>query len=125
MQQLAAGVRQIDASGRRWYTSEFKQGIVAACRAPGASISRIAVEHGLNPNLVRKWLDKAAGVGSTDNVTRLLPVIAAQSPEPSAESESVEASRFVIEVQLASGAVILVSEHARAEMVRAVIQSLR
>jgi len=127
MRGLAAvGVRQIDAAGRRWYTQEFKQAIVAMCRQPGASISAVAVEHGLNPNLVRKWIDKSEREQTDSGSARLLPVFASQSgdDEP-AERVSAETSPFVIEVQLPSGAVILVSERARAEMVRAVIASLR
>ena len=51
---------KIDAAGRRWYTSQFKGEIVARCLQPSASVSGIAVEHGLNPNMVRKWIERNA-----------------------------------------------------------------
>jgi transposase len=35
---------------------EFKLAVVAECRQPGASVSAVALAHGLNANLVRKWL---------------------------------------------------------------------
>jgi len=59
--KLRDGVRQVDAAGRRWYTKAFKAQVVAACRQPGASVARVSLEHGLNANLVRKWLRRAAG----------------------------------------------------------------
>ena len=40
---------------RRRHSAELKAKVVAACDEPGASISGIALAHGLNANLVRKW----------------------------------------------------------------------
>jgi len=45
------------ASRRRTYTTEFRQGLVAQCQ-PGVSVSRIALAHGINANLLRKWIDR-------------------------------------------------------------------
>ena len=42
---------------RRTYTTEFRQGLVAQCQ-PGVSVSRIALAHGINANLLRKWIDR-------------------------------------------------------------------
>lgn len=39
------GVRQIDASGRRWYTASFKREIVGQCLVAGASLSKVAIDH--------------------------------------------------------------------------------
>jgi transposase len=41
---------------RRKHSAEFKARVLAACREPGASIAAVALAHGLNANLVRKWL---------------------------------------------------------------------
>lgn len=111
------GVRQVDSAGRRWYTKSFKEAIVAACTQPDASVSRIAVDAGLNPNLVRKWLARAR---QEDAPLELLPVVAV--PEP--RTEDTPPWRHVVEVQIGE-AVILIGEHARAELVRAIVQSLR
>ena len=43
-------------SSRRVHSAEFKARILAECRQPGASISAVAIAHGLNTNVVRKWL---------------------------------------------------------------------
>uniref|UniRef100_UPI0013157129 IS66-like element accessory protein TnpA n=1 Tax=Marinobacterium profundum TaxID=1714300 RepID=UPI0013157129 len=44
---------------RRRYTPEFKARIIAACQEPNASVARIALDHGLNANLVHKWIRAA------------------------------------------------------------------
>ncbi len=43
-------------SSRRIHSAEFKTRILAECRQPGASVSAVAIAHGLNANVVRKWL---------------------------------------------------------------------
>ena len=40
---------------RRQHSAELKAKVLAACEEPGASISAVALAHGLNANLVRKW----------------------------------------------------------------------
>jgi transposase len=40
---------------RRRHSSQLKATVLAACNEPGASISGVALAHGLNANLVRKW----------------------------------------------------------------------
>ena len=41
---------------RRRHSAELKARVLAACNEPGASIAAVALSHGLNANLVRKWL---------------------------------------------------------------------
>jgi len=41
---------------RRRHDAQLKAGVIAACREPGASVAAVAQAHGLNANLVRKWL---------------------------------------------------------------------
>ncbi|MBK6867294.1 MAG: transposase [Burkholderiales bacterium] len=43
-------------SKRRVHTSEFKAQVLDECRQPDASVAAVATGHGLNPNVVRKWL---------------------------------------------------------------------
>ena len=54
---------------RRRHSDELKAKVLAACDEPGASISGIALAHGLNTNLVRKWRSgrgvKRAGMAVT------------------------------------------------------------
>ena len=44
------------AKKRRTYSAEFKQQIVQACKAPDVSIASVSLQHGLNTNLVSKWI---------------------------------------------------------------------
>lgn len=46
---------------RRRYTEEFKARVVAACQVTGVSVAAVALEHRLNANLLRRWLDQADG----------------------------------------------------------------
>lgn len=43
-------------SSRRVHSAEFKARILSECRQPGASVSAVALAHGLNTNVVHKWL---------------------------------------------------------------------
>ena len=45
-----------NSSNRRVHRAEFKAQVLAECRQPGASVAAVAIAHGLNPNVVRKWL---------------------------------------------------------------------
>jgi transposase len=43
-------------SSRRVHGAEFKSKILVECQKPGVSVASVALAHGLNVNLVRKWL---------------------------------------------------------------------
>ena len=50
---------------RRHHGPELKRQVVLACRQAGASVAAVSLAHGLNANLVRRWLRDdpgAAGV---------------------------------------------------------------
>lgn len=57
--------------GRRTYARQFKSEVVAQCLVPGASVSAIALSHGINANVIRKWLP--SGDALVSGVT-MLPV---------------------------------------------------
>lgn len=44
--------------GRRRYDEKGKRALVEAALQPGASVARLAQEHGINANLLRKWITK-------------------------------------------------------------------
>ena len=41
---------------RRVYSAQFKTELIAACQQPGASIAATAREHGMNANVLHRWL---------------------------------------------------------------------
>jgi transposase len=49
---------------RRQHTPEFKQKLVALCQ-PGASVSAAALAHGINANLLRRWIKQFSEVQSS------------------------------------------------------------
>ena len=41
---------------RRFYSPELKTQVMQECRQPGASIPGVALSHGINANIVHRWL---------------------------------------------------------------------
>ena len=41
---------------RNSYPKPFKAQVVQECLQPGAKISSVAIHHGINANVIRKWL---------------------------------------------------------------------
>lgn len=50
-EQMADGRRR-----RRVHSDEFKTNAVAACQQVGVSIAAVAMSHGINANLLRRWV---------------------------------------------------------------------
>ena len=82
-------------NGRRRYDPVSKQRLVEACRQPGASLAGLALRHGVNANLLRKWVAgqqrqrNGVAVGAIDRATEVfVPVVElcgmADPPEPPA-----------------------------------------
>ena len=62
---------------------ELKAAIVAECLAPGASVAAVALAHGVNANLVRKWIEKARpSTKASADVSWLAVVPDTPSPAP-------------------------------------------
>ena len=64
---------------RRRHSDELKAKVLAACDEPGASISGVAITHGLNTNLVRKW---RSGRGFKLAGTAITPAAPSKAPAP-------------------------------------------
>ena len=41
---------------RRYYSPELKTQVVAQCQVSGASVAGVALAHGINANIVHRWL---------------------------------------------------------------------
>ncbi len=44
--------------GRNCYDPEAKRELVEACLQPGVSVARLAMQHGVNANLLRIWIGR-------------------------------------------------------------------
>jgi transposase-like protein len=113
-------VRGRKRDGRSIYDRRAKQELVRRCQQPGVSVAATALAHGLNANLLRKWITMESGRRasgrSTDAV--LLPV----RTEPNAVPAPLPADGYV-EIVLAAGTIRL---HGRvaAETLRVALDAL-
>lgn len=90
------GVR-VNRTGRRTYTLDYKLEVVRQCRKPGVSVAAVALAHGINANLVRRWIvrHQSALLNPTSKLrAALLPVTidAATAPAEGRADNPVEAA---------------------------------
>jgi len=83
---------------RRDHSPELKRELVRQCLQPGASVSSIAMAHGINANLVFKWRREhlaalAASAGSSEALAPALLPITLASPTPSDATETPDSVR--------------------------------
>ncbi len=111
---------------RRTYAQQFKREVVAQCLLPGASVSAIALGHGINANVIRKWLPRPNPGTSTSLATmrpvRIEAAAAAVTPKPGMDP-IVAAERAPIELSLAGATVRLPAGFDPAEL-RSIVQIL-
>ena len=106
-------------------TREEKRRIVEATFVPGASIARVAREHGVNANQVFQWRHeyrKGALCVRQQAQSKLLPVTV--TPEPMSGTALAAAPAGSIHIELPGRAVISVEAGVDPELVRAVLGSL-
>ena len=63
--------------GRCRYDPDAKRELVAVCLQPSISVAKVALEHGINANLLRKWIGVyREKTSSAPNRSAVLPVFA-------------------------------------------------
>ena len=82
--EVSAGRRR-----RRTHSAEFKAQVVAACISPGVSIAAVAMAHGVNSNLARRWVLEAErrGGGALATASSAMPTAFVAVQLPPAETE--------------------------------------
>jgi len=104
LQRLVVGSKR---DGRRRYDKQAKAELVQACLKPGVSVARVALEHGVNANLLRKWitlhLQKQEQSPVAPSPPSFVPVVSADSCRKQAESG--------LRVRLPNGIEISLSGH--------------
>lgn len=77
-------VRLVGRDGRRRYDPGSKARLVAACLQPGVSLSGLALAHGVNANVLRRWVKdaKASGLPTVSSRSAFIPVVAADCGQP-------------------------------------------
>jgi transposase len=87
---------------RRRYSPDFKAQVLDECDAPGASVAKVAMSHGINTNVVHGWRKLAREAGAAGPVSsREFVAVALPAPpmQPVAERG--------IEVELRRGALAM------------------
>ena len=75
---------------RRRYGAELKAQILVECAAPGASVAKVAMSHGINANIVHSWRKQAREAGGVTLAERFVPVAIAPVVPLEADDRSIE-----------------------------------
>jgi transposase-like protein len=112
-------IRGQKRDGRCVYNREAKQELVRRCQQPGVSVAAMALAHGLNANLLRKWITVATrrSALSSRAAPALLPVTVAEPVTAAPSSDGY------VEVVLAA-ATVRVHGRVSADALRVVIDCL-
>lgn len=123
---IADLVKGRKSNGRCVYNRAAKRALVEAAQLPGVSVARLALDHAVNANLLRKWIrayeaKQAAAPRGSERSVALLPVIAT---EPLiAASAPVTSPDALIEIALGD-ATVRVRGAVDAQQLRTVIDCL-
>ncbi|MDV2080365.1 IS66-like element accessory protein TnpA [Marinobacter xestospongiae] len=93
---------------RRRFSRDFKAEIVAKCLEPGASVSRISLDNGLNANMVRRWIREVQRADKTPATQGFVPVsLPVATSAPANPSVSDKRSTIRIEIPRNGGSVVV------------------
>ena len=93
-----------DKDGRRHYDPQAKLELVRECLKPGESVANTALRHGINTNLLRKWITNSvqrSGMGTPAAVD--LKVLAVPNPFVAVRIESGASPTATTTVLMATG----------------------
>jgi transposase len=126
---IEGGVVHQTGKKRQRRTAEEKRRIVEATLVPGASIARVAREHGVNANQVFQWryeYRKQTSGNRDETKTELLAVTLASESGRRNKAEVVPSAPASgsIHIELPGRAVISVVNGVDTSLVRAVLESL-
>jgi transposase len=97
---IAAGRR------RRKHSEEFKAQAVGACEQPGVSMAAVALAHGINANLLRRWVLRhrsvdTAAPAATSGTAPAFVALALPAPTTAAGDIRIEIRRGATSVNIA------------------------
>lgn len=75
---------------RRRHGAELKAQVLAECNAPGASVAKVAMAHGINANIVHGWRKQARKAGAVTVAERFVPVAIAPVVPQVADDRAIE-----------------------------------
>ena len=95
---------QANRPTRRFYSPEFKTQVLQECRQSGASVAGVALAHGINANIVHRWLREPTASALSPQSQAFVPVTlndSAPGPAPHAEPD------IRVEVQRANATIVV------------------
>src|SRR3954466_13202691 len=114
--------------GRRNWSDASKRQIVAETLEPGSSVSIVARRHDVNANQLFKWrrAQLPQETGAVIETGQMVPVTVQPEPEPERHSRRRRTERAgFIEIELGSGARVVVRGEVPPRTLRQVIELLR
>jgi transposase-like protein len=70
-------------NGRRFFSEDYQRTVVERCLVPRASVAAVAMQHGFNANLVRKWIRRYQRERvKRGELSKLLPVTVSAAVAP-------------------------------------------
>ena len=102
MHTMASDARTTKVPKRRFYSTELKLQVVQTCAQPGASIAGVALQHGINTNIVHRWKREHSHATLVIEPQAFVPVTLNTEPEPVA-SKPVAAAAPEIRMELRRG----------------------
>lgn len=99
--RLPPGVLRVLSNGKRIYAEAFKDELVRQCLVPGTSVAATGLAHGINANLLRRWI-VLSGARASASVSRptLLPVTLREQPTMSQPLASPAPAPQSIEIEV-------------------------
>ena len=106
---------RVSRNGKRFFSASHKRAVVEKCLVPGASVSAVALAHGFNTNLVRKWIvTHQAARALARSAGALVPVSVIEAPATSASrpkrgpgKRAPQAASGWIEIEVGAARVIV------------------
>ena len=81
MHTMASQTRTTQGPKRRFYSLELKVQVVQTCAQPGASIAAVALQHGINTNIVPRWIREHRQGALVTQPQAFVPVTLSTQPE--------------------------------------------
>ena len=94
-------------SKRRFYSADLKCQVVAQCGQPGASIAAVALGHGINANIVHRWIREHGQGALAATSPAFIPVTLNEVPRQAAVPVQASPPEIRIEVQRANASVVV------------------
>ena len=89
---------------RRFYSPQLKGQVMQECRQSGASVAGVALSHGINANIVHRWLREHSQTALVPQSQAFVPVTL---DEPAPGSTPPASPDIRIEVQRANATIVV------------------